>query len=140
LHTQQLQQLCIQKQLHLQFGLSNLLRQEGCFAHSPTQWSDNWWLETVGFDAVLLLLLLLLVLRLLLQRWLKNGGYTGGPAIEVDLSQPTPELMGTLVRFMTWYAAGRPGDPIKERSGGRKVGGRSAETASATPGVGLAVF
>jgi hypothetical protein len=64
-----------------------------------------------------------LLLLLLLQRWLKNGGFTGGPAIEVDLSEPTPELMGTLVRFMQWWAAGRPGDPVKERRGGRKVGG-----------------
>jgi len=50
---------------------------------------------------------------LLLQRWLKNGGYTGGPAVEVDLSVSTPDLRGTLVRFMNWYAAGRKGDPFQ---------------------------
>lgn len=68
---------------------------------------------------------------LLLQRYLKNGGYpggTGGPAIEVDLTEPTPELMGTVVRYMQWYAASRPGDPVKERSGGRKVGGHGGVT------------
>jgi hypothetical protein len=70
---------------------------------------------------------------LLLQCWLKNGGYTGGPAVEVDLSVSTPQLMGTLVRFITWYAAGRPGDPIKPakptkaRSGGSKVCGHGAQ-------------
>jgi hypothetical protein len=64
----------------------------------------------------------LLLLLLLLQRWLLNGGYTGAAAFDVDLTQSTPELMGTLVRFMQWYAAGRPGDPVKERKGGSKVG------------------
>jgi hypothetical protein len=62
---------------------------------------------------------------LVLQRWLHNGGYTGAPAFEVDLTTSTPELMGTLVRFMQWYAAGRPGDPVKERRGGSQVGSAS---------------
>jgi hypothetical protein len=62
---------------------------------------------------------------LVLQRWLHNGGYNGAPAVEVDLTTSTPELMGTLVRFMQWYAAGRPGDPVKERRGGSQVGSAS---------------
>jgi hypothetical protein len=42
-------------------------------------------------------------------------------AIELDISQPTGEVVGAFARFLKWYAEGRKGDPNAARKGGRKV-------------------
>jgi hypothetical protein len=61
-----------------------------------------------------------------MQRWCENGGYIKGhAAIEVDISTPTPEVVGVFARFLKWYADGREGDPTHKRKGGRKVSQRA---------------
>jgi hypothetical protein len=57
-----------------------------------------------------------------LQRWCENGGYIEGEApIDLDVSQPTDEVVGAFARFLKWYAEGRKGDANAARKGGRKV-------------------
>jgi hypothetical protein len=57
-----------------------------------------------------------------MQRWCENGGYIeGAEAIELDISEPTEEVVGAFARFLIWYANGRKGDPNKQRKGGNKV-------------------
>lgn len=58
-----------------------------------------------------------------LQRYLDNGGYQdAAEPIKLDISKPTPAVVGTFAHFLNWYAAGRAGDPSNTRRGGRKVG------------------
>ncbi len=64
-----------------------------------------------------------------LQRWCQRGGYEPrARPIELDISEPTGEVVGAFARFLKWYAEGRKGAPNATRKGGRKVSNQWAPT------------
>jgi hypothetical protein len=69
------------------------------------------------------------------QRWYSAGGY-GGRGMPKDQVKAKHAPLGTMsdtevssmfTRFMEWFAAGRPGDPLK---GGKEVSKAAAHTCS----------
>lgn len=62
----------------------------------------------------------------LLQRYLAKGGYEEPftSASGLDVTKPTPGVVGVFAKFLRWYADGRPGDSSNQRKGGRRVSSR----------------